>query len=467
MKEDRNQREQERKLREFLRAASEEGREGCPDLLTMASFSDGSLGLADKQRVEDHLTRCETCRLLVGLSSKSEGDPLPEVSCEEADRIWRFVRTNLRQESSGAVQEDAAVLPLPADRKRGSLRRCSRVLWKYSVAAGLAFIVLIPCLAAIKVWLDRTSSTSHEKHSPISVEAISPSGLPADSENLSFSTESPVQKGTSMTPLPEGFVDSEVSWLVTKAEVEAWLPQTDDAWETWARDEYPHVMWLYDMLGARGVEVGWKDLLFASGEAFRYDWPVDSEDPNCQPRKSALLAALEALGIDYGLLEDGCEKGEEGISWPHLAWIEEQMPTDASDGITIDGVEDGNPTSTGTESLIRVFETNLETLNSEWSSARSYQDDLLSGKGRCPTESLAYLSITTGLIGNEYPDAFVRSEYAAFNREVRVKVYEFVALRESGKATSCRNAPEEDLFRDLATLYENCLATLRKGPPGE
>ena len=40
---------------------------------------------------------------------------------------------------------------------------------------------------------------------------------------------------------------------LVRAQVEAMLPQTEEQYETWARREYPHIMWLYNVVTHEGL----------------------------------------------------------------------------------------------------------------------------------------------------------------------------------------------------------------------
>ena len=49
-------------------------------------------------------------------------------------------------------------------------------------------------------------------------------------------------------------LDAELARQAARAEVEAMLPHTEAEYEAWARREYPHIMWLYDVLmGKQGL----------------------------------------------------------------------------------------------------------------------------------------------------------------------------------------------------------------------
>jgi len=124
--------------------------------------------------------------------------------------------------------------------------------------------------------------------------------------------------------------DNAVQEAAVGAEVEALLPHTEAEYEAWARKQYPHVMWLYDVLtkpeyglnwqpgpierfeasnnpGApfTDASLGWRKLLIDSGELFRFDWPKAVNDPCCRPTLTGLEAATAVAGYAVEFCADG------------------------------------------------------------------------------------------------------------------------------------------------------------------
>jgi hypothetical protein len=140
--------------------------------------------------------------------------------------------------------------------------------------------------------------------------------------------------------------------FAAKAEVEVMLPHTEADYEAWARKEYPHVLWLYDVLtrpeygicwNGEPVNVpawaarlyagtppenrpkGWCALLIYSGEVFRFDYPTAPGEPNVKPRIEALQLAAAVAGFEAELSRTERTESVErtgGISLPGLAWAD-------------------------------------------------------------------------------------------------------------------------------------------------
>jgi hypothetical protein len=122
-------------------------------------------------------------------------------------------------------------------------------------------------------------------------------------------------------PTLEDLADLEqeqVDEILLDLRVRELLPQTEEEYEEWARKEYPHVMWLYDVLKEQyAYEGDWRDMLVRSGEIYRFDWPTTLKEPNCRPRIERLKYAALVTGYEI----EFTEKGEHIL--PVLEWVEE------------------------------------------------------------------------------------------------------------------------------------------------
>ena len=121
----------------------------------------------------------------------------------------------------------------------------------------------------------------------------------------------------SLEPGLPGGLGQQLDMAIVKVEIEAILPHTDEELEAWARREYPHIMWLYDVLKTECAYEGtWRDLLIGSGEIFRFDYPIRPGDPSCRPRIQSIVAAARAAGSRVIVSADG------DLALPPLAWVD-------------------------------------------------------------------------------------------------------------------------------------------------
>lgn len=106
------------------------------------------------------------------------------------------------------------------------------------------------------------------------------------------------------------------------------LPHTEAEWEAWAREEYPHVMWVYDVLtlpeyginwDGKPVNVpewancvwvdpairptGWRALVCYSGEILKFDCPSTVYEPKVKPTIRAMTLASAVSGYELELTE--------------------------------------------------------------------------------------------------------------------------------------------------------------------
>lgn len=112
----------------------------------------------------------------------------------------------------------------------------------------------------------------------------------------------------------------QVREAIIKTEVEALFPHTQEQYEAWARKEYPHIMWLYDILKEEFAWEGtWRQLLIDSGEIFRFDYPMSLDEPNCKPRIASVLVASRVAGFRGELETEG------SFRLPNFEWDEKVL----------------------------------------------------------------------------------------------------------------------------------------------
>jgi len=223
------------------------------------------------------------------------------------------------------------------DSEREAMRVARRVKWMSvsaaQAAAMILLIVAVPVMAYVgaRVWLasddsipagQRTSSTATTASEPSSVPPGPSFALETGSSPLSTAYDIEVDHLASL--------DADIDEVLIEAEIATLLPQTEEEYEAWARIEYPHIMWLYDILtkpeygvnwrpgpirrfeesnepGLPFTEasLGWRKLLIDSGEIFRFDWPMRVDDPKCIPSVSAIRNAASVAGFTLSVSQDG------------------------------------------------------------------------------------------------------------------------------------------------------------------
>ena len=384
--------EEDQELRRlYLRYRAEERRASaspCPDHMLIASYVDGMATPDEVARVEEHLLHCEDCREGVAnlremLADPVEPEPLPPAMLERIKAVvLRAVEEENRKkrESRKSCQISTAQTkrhPGPSSpeglagwfpwRRRSPESSQTRPRFGVRYLAAACFLLLaLPALAylvplawkavfapAASSQRDTTSTTPgactpREVESFASVKGKTPGAA-----------ETARDKQISLTPLPawsptlDPALNKAIGDLAVKAQVEAMLPRTETAYEAWARKEYPHVLWLYDVLtrpeygicwNGEPVNVpawaarlyagtpaenrpnGWRALLIYSGEIFRFDYPTAPGEPNVKPRIEAVQLAAAVAGFEAELSPVGRGEGvgrARGINLPGLAWAGE------------------------------------------------------------------------------------------------------------------------------------------------
>jgi hypothetical protein len=236
--------------------------------------------------------------------------------------------------------------------KGNSLSRSGHWWRPLALAGSLLLMVALPVLALVglhKLYipsLDPESFAPHPKQS-VPPEASGAATVPLDTAPAAKSAASP----SDSTPVnwdqtSRIALDILTEDALRRVELEALLPATEEEYEVWAREEYPHIMALYDILveatedqpnitalwdgtpvhipdWARRLYVdtpedkrpmGWRALLIYSGEVFKFDWPTRTTDPNCRPTLEAMQHVASVAGFVLRFAEDG----QYGVSFsPH------------------------------------------------------------------------------------------------------------------------------------------------------
>ncbi|MEN6626629.1 MAG: zf-HC2 domain-containing protein [Candidatus Sumerlaeia bacterium] len=118
--------------------------------------------------------------------------------------------------------------------------------------------------------------------------------------------------------------------MTAEAQVEMLLPHTEAEWEAWARKEYPHIMWVYDVLSKSEYGInwdgkpayipewakhiwtdevtmptGWRALVFFSGEILSFDYPRSIDEPTVHSTLISMKLAAIIAGYDLNVNVNG------------------------------------------------------------------------------------------------------------------------------------------------------------------
>ena len=388
MTEDLTPQQNEELRRLYLRYRAEERRAAaspCPDPMLMASYIDGMATPDEVARVEEHLLHCVDCREGVAdiremLANPVEPEPVAPAMLERLKTVvLRAVEEENRRKRES--RKSFQINPAEARRQPGPSspeglagwfpwRSCgpesaqTRPRFRIRYLAAACFLLLaLPALAYLVplAWKAVFAPAPSSQSDTISTTpgACTPRevGPFVSAKGKTPATaETPRDKRIPLTPLRawsptlDPALKRAIGDFAVKAEVEAMLPRTEAAYEAWARKEYPHVLWLYDVLtrpeygicwNGDPVNVpawatrlyagtppesrpkGWGALLIYSGEILRFDYPTALGELNVKPRIEAVQLAAAVAGFEAEL--SPVERGEGvgragGISLPGLAW---------------------------------------------------------------------------------------------------------------------------------------------------
>jgi hypothetical protein len=198
-----------------------------------------------------------------------------------------------------------------AERANKGLRQ--RIVLKRRLALALVsacvLIIALPLLAHFGnyVWKAIRPEKAEQSRTEISFQKTRPRTTPGEPSEMSAPENvRRANRAIQLEPLLGLEITRHVKEVVIGAQVEALLRNTEEKNERWARREYPHVMWLYDLLKDKFDYHGtWQGLLIGSGEILRFDYPLSLGEPNCEPRIEGIRAAAATAGFKARLSPDG------------------------------------------------------------------------------------------------------------------------------------------------------------------
>jgi hypothetical protein len=241
-------------------------------------------------------------------------------------------------------------------------------------------------------------------------------------------------RSSSLSLEPE--LSREVDQVAAEARVRMLLPHTETEWEAWARKEYPHVMWVYDVLTRPEYGInwdgqpkyipewaqrlwkdpatrltGWRALVCYSGEILKFDFPESADAPNVRPTVQAMEFASAVAGYKFRLEARG--------KWhlPLIAYTDFEMQDNGKGinlvSLTLDvcgQVKAKRTLDTGKEQAYNLF-------------VLEYVNRVLDGE-ICLTKPMIYISATSQcLAGRDWQDLAKRSSslLALINKSRTVK----------------------------------------------
>ncbi|MCX7015054.1 MAG: zf-HC2 domain-containing protein, partial [Candidatus Sumerlaeota bacterium] len=297
----------------------------------LPSFIEGKTTPEETRWVKAHLRRCAWRLLAMSDVRDALAEPTPPLPEAEAAKIREAVLEALRQEKA---RERTAVVAaaVPAgrlSRLRWAEGASQRRAFRYAAAAAV-LLAVVPIFAYVadRVWLHPAETALPAPERPQFAEASAPraprpsslAGSVAPSPERRPAQSSPVS--SPLLPGSDRDLDQHIAEAVARADVEAMLPHTEEQYEAWARREYPHVMWLYDILNEDcGYTGNWRDLLVGSGVIYSFDWSTSLEELNVRPRLQHVQLGAMAAGFRAELAADGAHL------LPPLAWADLQAGT--------------------------------------------------------------------------------------------------------------------------------------------
>jgi hypothetical protein len=329
---------------------------------------DGGLSPEETSQVEQHLAHCGECFLTVRELREIQALPVEPAPEESLTHLQTSVHLALEREqmlNPPSKRSAARILTIALPPKTTPHIR------RVPLAAAACFVLCfaLPALGYV-AW---KSIYYPPAPAPATSEETATASLAP--EHNSVETVSPASSGTRWEveiprlpalPLRSPTFDlelrKEIENIAVRTEVQAALPNTDAKMEIWARAEYPHILWLYDVLTKpeyginwNGVPAsiptwaeqfypdaatrpqGWRALVIYSGDAFRLDFPQTAEQPNVLPRLQSLQLAAAVAGFDTTLAST------DGQVLPALVWADGTEDTPSKLRLT--------PHAAGTESI--------------------------------------------------------------------------------------------------------------------
>ncbi|MBN2308156.1 MAG: hypothetical protein JXR94_04250 [Candidatus Hydrogenedentes bacterium] len=306
----------------------------------LAAFAscDPALSESEFDAIERHVARCSACRL-----------SLERMDAEVTSRNERL----LSSQALAPLDAQAMARRIVARGTRVRVAQAPRrSRWSAGALAAAALLLVgAPVLAFVGAeFYERLGERSASLHAGreqaepqpgdvLKEMCLEGSGLPG--EGSGAATQGPAAPGSGDETRFMAELGSEAVWCSARARIEAALPQCDEDYEVWARHEYPHIMWLYDVLRSpeNRPRCGspWQRLLVGSGESLAFDWPDAPRGPACRPRIRALKAAAAVAGVRLVLTDTGA------YALPALAWAD----------LEAYGLDEGRPIRVALEPLPR------------------------------------------------------------------------------------------------------------------
>ncbi|MGI6458694.1 MAG: hypothetical protein ACOX5J_01115 [Candidatus Hydrogenedentales bacterium] len=106
-------------------------------------------------------------------------------------------------------------------------------------------------------------------------------------------------------------LDAELARQAARAEVEAMLPHTEAEYEAWARREYPHIMWLHDVLQGETPKT---PVDSPAGRLVSFGVTDDGNPTITLPNAEGNKVTLCAVFVDTKMGTVPGERGETGVS---------------------------------------------------------------------------------------------------------------------------------------------------------
>ena len=312
----------------------------------LGAYCDWDLSLAAFKTVERHLERCPGCaaeyEAIREVCDALQAKRSAELDLATPETMLERVLDCIRAQEAG--EPGRAFVP----------GRLGAPKWRpaAAIAATCLLLLAIPVLAYVGVQAWQAAQEEESGSGQATVAGTDAGPLGTVDHIHGDEVLGPHEAETPSAPRRDDAIGDSFERITTEtfmaAQVETMLPHTEDEYEAWARKEYPHIMWLYDILTAvveddpetkplwDGISVnipdwaerlyadipesdrptGWRALVIGSGEIFKLDWPTNLDGPNCAPSIKAIQDAAAVAGYSAEPDVDG------PFTLPPLPWLE-------------------------------------------------------------------------------------------------------------------------------------------------
>ncbi len=281
---------------------------------------DVSLSAREFGAIESHLQLCSKC--------SAEYERVHETQLQlEAMALGKDVAA-LDREAEAMAGRVLARVHEAIENDAGRAHPWSAVIRQGAVALSAVALVVAVGIALLWAVSNDDSGLAQQAALQGTTEPVpGEASAEASAEDVAFL---PSESNEADLKVLETSTDAILTAAVASAQVDALLPHTEAEYESWAREAYPHILWLHDLLidpedgldwEPRAIErfaashppgsvfteasLGWRKLLIDSGEAFRFDYPGTPETPNCRPSVQGIRAAAAVAGYALELNETG------------------------------------------------------------------------------------------------------------------------------------------------------------------